>query len=68
MKDYEKHVRSERLSNEHGHAMAYCGERITMEFHFVNAEHALSNAQANGRLIPCRKCKKRMIELLNWMA
>lgn len=34
------------------------------EFAFVDAQHALSEAQRNGRLLICMECSKKAIELL----
>jgi hypothetical protein len=65
VKDFEKHIKSERLSNDKGYKVSYCGERLSGEWHFENAEHAIANIQAEGRLIICPECKKIIFDLLN---
>jgi len=58
IKDYEKHVKDKMTGK------SYCGEYI-QDFTFVSIDHCVSNQKAEGRLLPCPKCKKVIINLLN---
>lgn len=65
MEEYIKHIRDERTSNESKKDISYCGEDLSMQFHFVDVTHAVCERQTRGRLLPCPECKKIVIELLN---
>lgn len=64
MEEYVKHVKDERTSNIQNKDITFCGEPI-MEWAFTGPSHVVANIQANGRLLPCEKCKEKIIELLN---
>jgi hypothetical protein len=65
MKEFEKHIKSERMSNENGYPISYCGERLSGLWYFENAEHYLAERKNEGRLLPCPECKKIIFDLLN---
>jgi hypothetical protein len=65
MKSYETHICDERTSNLTKTTVSFCGELLGNEFHYTGVDHAVADRQAKGRLLPCPKCKKRIIELLN---
>lgn len=47
----------------------WCGRRLSMEFHFVDATHALLNAAQGGRLLICDGCAaaiKKALEAGAW--
>lgn len=58
-------ILDERTSNLNQTKVSFCGESIGNEFHYTGADHAVADRQANGRLLPCRKCTKIIIQLLN---
>jgi len=64
MKDHEKHVLDTRTSNNKGLKLSYCGKDISMEFHFQDAEHCLNTIKSGSYLLPCPKCKQRIIEII----
>lgn len=43
---------------------SWCGRRVSMEWAFVDATHALLNARQGQRLLICPKCSKAMAEAL----
>lgn len=61
MKEYEAHIRNPMANMEH---LSLCGENILAEFHFISIDHAYCNAMQKGRLLPCPKCKKMVINAL----
>jgi len=65
MKKFEKHVIDTRNSNNGQSPISYCGEKVDMQWCFQDAEHMLNNYKANGRLLPCPKCKKAILMLIN---
>lgn len=65
MKDYEKHVVNESAPEEFGEKVSYCGALIKWsEFYFQGVEHVMATIQSGGRLLPCPKCKKAIIDIL----
>jgi len=65
MEEYVKHIKDERNSNITKTQISYCGQNISMEFHFVDVTHAVCERQTKGRLLPCPECKRIVIDLLN---
>jgi len=63
LKEFEAHIK-DKLNCELNKKISFCGE-ITNEFMFEDASHAVMNRQREGRLLPCKKCVKKIIELLN---
>ncbi len=43
---------------------SWCGRRIVVEFHFVSTDHALINADRNGKLMICPDCADRIADAL----
>ena len=64
MKEFEKHVID--THNSAGKPpKSYCGEDVSMMWCFQDAEHMLNNYKSQGRLLPCPKCKKVILSLIN---
>lgn len=50
-----------RSSNEAGHAVSWCGERLwSHEWYFCDASHALINGLRGSRLLLCANCASVM--------
>lgn len=58
MKDYEKHI-TNTLTGK-----SFCGE-VIQDFAFIHVDHCVANQEKEGRLLPCPKCKKVIVDLLN---
>lgn len=65
LKEYEAHITDHITSVQMGGdcAVAYCGIMI-QGFAYVDASHAIADRQRNGRMLPCPKCRDKIIELL----
>lgn len=71
-----RHVRDERGTREHFNLVgkeipyahpvkAWCGAFVGREFHFLDAEHAISYLVDGGSITPCRFCLIKLREILN---
>jgi len=65
MKDSRKHILDNKTTDETGHKTSFCGENISMLFHFKDVEHAVINRQNRAYLLPCIQCKNAVIKELN---
>ncbi len=65
------HIKDERTSNIEAHKknsplyeVSFCGKYIHNEFHYISVGHAVSDRQAQGRLLSCKKCVAKIVKLL----
>lgn len=65
MQEHRKHILNNKLSEEKGEKISFCGKNISSTFHFTDVEHAVRHRQNRGRLLPCIKCKNAIIKELN---
>lgn len=63
MEEYRKHVLDERTSNIEKIKKSFCGEYI-QDFAFTGTDHVVSNNQSKGRLLPCEKCRDKIVSIL----
>lgn len=63
-KDYIKHILDERRSNLSKTKVSYCGIPI-ISFHFTSTDHAMNELRSGGRLLPCKRCVKKIIKYLS---
>lgn len=64
MEDYEKHIFDVSQSRKVGYPISYCGEDISGIFYYQDAEHAVQSLKNFDSIIPCEKCKQKLIEIL----
>lgn len=62
MKENEKHIKDAAHSKKLGTAISLCGEKLLMDFYFLDVDHAVDNAIRRGRLIPCSACINTALE------
>lgn len=43
---------------------SYCGKNILNEWHFLEPTHAILNNQSGGRLMICKKCRKKINNIM----
>ena len=44
--------------------MSWCGRNVSAEFHFMDIDHAVFNAEQEGRLLICPECAEIVKEFL----
>lgn len=59
--DYIKCVAQTHEDSKH---LSYCGRQITAEFCFMGIDHLANVREYQGRLLPCGKCLKKIIEII----
>ena len=64
MKHYYKHILDNKTTEKDGVKTSFCGERLDLDFHFIDVEHAVRNRQNRGLLLPCKKCVSKIIKEL----
>lgn len=64
LKEYEAHVYDERNSNEKKKLISFCGEML-QDWYFTGPSHVVYNSMAQGRKIPCSKCKHIILTYIN---
>lgn len=66
LKDHQKHVLYQRETNSTGIKQAYCGAPIgQFDWHFMDADHAVSSVAAGSAVSPCPECTAKIIEILS---
>jgi len=43
---------------------SYCGKHILNDWHFLEPTHAILNMQQGGRLLICKKCRKKINKIM----
>lgn len=64
LKEYQKHVTDERTSHIEKRQVAFCGEQIT-DWAFTGVSHMVMCLQTEDRLLPCPKCKEKIMQIFN---
>lgn len=63
MQEFEAHIK-DKLNCKPNQKISYCGF-VGNVFMFEDAAHAVMSRQQEGRLLPCKDCVKKIIDLLN---
>lgn len=57
----EKHVRDTHAGRA---GMAWCGERLTLEWRFEDVDHVALSERSGATTVPCRGCVDAIIRAL----
>lgn len=49
---------------KHESSKSWCGRDVSWEWAFEDATHAILNARNMGRLLICRECSKKLVEVI----
>lgn len=63
MKEYIKHI-ANTMKGLTKTSKTLCGEETQGMWCFVSIDHAFYNNLADGRLLPCKKCVKKVLKVL----
>jgi len=62
LREAEKHIKQ---NHEDRKTLSWCGESLTpTDWTFQSIDHAVLSIESGNRLYPCRKCVKKIQEIL----
>jgi len=56
MEDYRHHILDTKELNLSKQHKSLCGKLISMEFHYVDVDHAMNTRRTGSRLLVCQTC------------